>query len=297
MTEDKTTDQQHITHEGDSVPLPKAVTLRVHGPDGADASNEIDPAIWVVGCTCGQPFRAKTAEQAIAERKAHVWEREAAFHSNHVTRLTNFILQVFPDEITPEHCDAVSIAIRLLQDWADHPGGRLEPVVRRAIADLDRMLAAPDGDLVRDEVLSVRVAMETSLTMPPRPGGGPEPVFESDDIAIVRFDRDRFRVELLGAGQTIAEMYAAATGRRGQGPKRGLVEDLADLRDRALAAERALTNALLHSCDGEITIPAEGTPAYDALVKLVSDQVVAIAEASRHVIDVRPIAPAGPSTS
>lgn len=41
----------------------------------------------------------------------------------------------------------------------------------------------------------------------------------------------------------VADLYAAATGRTGSGPRRGVVEDVADVRLRGEAAEEALTIA------------------------------------------------------
>lgn len=50
-------------------------------------------------------------------------------------------------------------------------------------------------------------------------------------------DAERFKQDHLGACQTIAEMHAAATGRTGEGPVRGVVEDVADVRTAMLRAE------------------------------------------------------------
>ncbi|WP_329622941.1 hypothetical protein OG357_23030 [Streptomyces sp. NBC_01255] len=46
-------------------------------------------------------------------------------------------------------------------------------------------------------------------------------------------DRDQARADYLNACTTIAVMHAAATGRTGEGPARGVVEDVADVRTRA----------------------------------------------------------------
>lgn len=46
-------------------------------------------------------------------------------------------------------------------------------------------------------------------------------------------DAERFKADHLAACRTIADMHEAATGRTGMGPIRGVVEDVADVRDRA----------------------------------------------------------------
>lgn len=53
-------------------------------------------------------------------------------------------------------------------------------------------------------------------------------------------DAERFKEDHLGACGTIAEMHAAATGRTGLGPIRGVVEDVADVRERADKVARGL---------------------------------------------------------
>lgn len=55
-------------------------------------------------------------------------------------------------------------------------------------------------------------------------------------------DAERYKQDYLKACTTIAAMHAAATGRDDRGPDRGVVEDVADVRARMLAAEEALTN-------------------------------------------------------
>lgn len=51
-------------------------------------------------------------------------------------------------------------------------------------------------------------------------------------------DAERFKADHLAGCKTIAEMYEAATGRKGMGPIRGVVEDVADVRTRADEAEK-----------------------------------------------------------
>lgn len=59
----------------------------------------------------------------------------------------------------------------------------------------------------------------------------------------LRDDLAEMRRNYEGACKTIADMHAAAVGEV-TGPNRGVVEDVADLRARCLAAEEALQIAL-----------------------------------------------------
>lgn len=54
-------------------------------------------------------------------------------------------------------------------------------------------------------------------------------------------DAERYKADHLAACKTIAEMHAAATGRTGMGPIRGVVEDIADMRTHADDAEAELS--------------------------------------------------------
>lgn len=54
---------------------------------------------------------------------------------------------------------------------------------------------------------------------------------------------DNLKHDYMRACQTLAHMHAAAVGEV-RGPDRGVVEDVADLRARCLAAEEALSNSL-----------------------------------------------------
>lgn len=53
-------------------------------------------------------------------------------------------------------------------------------------------------------------------------------------------DAERYKADYLRACETIAQMHAAATGRPGEGPTRGVVEDVEDVRLRAERAEAAI---------------------------------------------------------
>ncbi|MGW2130438.1 hypothetical protein [Streptomyces coelicoflavus] len=64
----------------------------------------------------------------------------------------------------------------------------------------------------------------------------------NDAIREAEDEAERFKADYLSACKTIADMHAAATGRTGEGPERGVVEDVADVRARMLAAEEALRN-------------------------------------------------------
>lgn len=62
-------------------------------------------------------------------------------------------------------------------------------------------------------------------------------------------DAERYKADALGACETIAAMHAAATGRRGVAPNRGVVEDVADVRTRAEQTEELLRVA--HQCSNK----------------------------------------------
>lgn len=53
-------------------------------------------------------------------------------------------------------------------------------------------------------------------------------------------DAERFKQDYLNACKTIADMHAAATGRRGEAPTRSVIEDVEDVRLRAERAETRL---------------------------------------------------------
>src|SRR5690606_15775044 len=55
-------------------------------------------------------------------------------------------------------------------------------------------------------------------------------------------EAERFKADYLKACQTIAAMHEAATGRTGEGPVRGVVEDVADMRARAVQAAADVEN-------------------------------------------------------
>jgi hypothetical protein len=198
-----------------------------------------------------------------------------------IDRLSRWILDTVPEQINPElgEVDVASIAIRLLTDWVRNPNGRLEEPVRRILDELDH-LPGVDADAIREKVEVSRNHLARALTAEPRPrsGQGPAPTLESDDITIVRYDRDRYRVELDLAYQSIAQMFAAAVGHH-NGPNRGLVEDVAEVRERALAAEQALLVALASRGDGDYPLPKEGTPAYAAWKRLVGEMVSGLVDA------------------
>lgn len=67
-------------------------------------------------------------------------------------------------------------------------------------------------------------------------------------------DAERYKADHLAACETIAQMHAAATGRPGEGPIRGVVEDVTDLRERAVALEATLV-ALLPYADHQNSDP------------------------------------------
>lgn len=67
-------------------------------------------------------------------------------------------------------------------------------------------------------------------------------------LEAMTIDAERYKADHLSACALIAQMHAAATGKPGDGPIRGVVEDVADLRERAVALESALV-ALLSYAD------------------------------------------------
>jgi hypothetical protein len=203
--------------------------------------------------------------------------RQAAMFS----RLRSWIFERMPDEVDPEHeeVDVVGILLRVFDPMLADPKGALAPAVRLVVDQLENLPAGDLQDMV-DLATSVRVTLRHALISGPRPGGGPAPVYESDDLAMVRFDRDRFRSELDLSYQTMAQMYAAATG-TSDGPQRGLVEDLDDVRMRREAAERGLRAALSHSCDGSPVLLVRGSPQHEQLKALIADTVKAMADAQK----------------
>jgi hypothetical protein len=70
----------------------------------------------------------------------------------------------------------------------------------------------------------------------------PEPA-ELVAEAELRYECDEMRRSYEGACGTIADMHAAATGREGMGPVRGVVEDVEDVRKRAEDVERKLSES------------------------------------------------------
>ncbi|MFZ3556447.1 MULTISPECIES: hypothetical protein [unclassified Streptomyces] len=69
-------------------------------------------------------------------------------------------------------------------------------------------------------------------------------------------DAARHKDDYLRACATIAAMHEAATGRTGEAPTRGVVEDVADVRARMLAAEEALDNEQRAHAGPATTAPA-----------------------------------------
>ncbi|MBZ6258147.1 hypothetical protein KVH22_21765 [Streptomyces olivaceus] len=64
---------------------------------------------------------------------------------------------------------------------------------------------------------------------------GPRPL---DRIREAEAEAERYKTDCLNTCATVAAMHAAATGRSDRGPDRGVVEDVADVRARMLAAEQ-----------------------------------------------------------
>jgi hypothetical protein len=60
----------------------------------------------------------------------------------------------------------------------------------------------------------------------------------ADEIASLRVQLDQAKQDHMSACRLVADMHAAATGRPGEGPVRGVVEDVADLRHQLQDMER-----------------------------------------------------------
>lgn len=273
-----------MTDEQAGQPVEQEMPVAGKAPEPVDGTEPALVSIDVVaeaGVPAAETYTGEqwTAEAMRLELVRRDVNRTAA--DEFMPQLSQFVLERMPQEIDPTRgeVDAVSIVIRVLETFLDHPGGRLEPAVREALHQLDAIPAALPVAEFRGELELIRGRLVEALTAPPRPGGGPAPVYESDDITMVRFDRDRFRTELNMVCVTLAQMYAAATGRQGMAYEVGPVEDLQVIRFRLKAAEEALTNALRHRCDLTEVMPRPGTPQYEQLAKLVADIMRSLAAA------------------
>lgn len=85
--------------------------------------------------------------------------------------------------------------------------------------------------LVFEETVEIP-ANDTTAYLDVSKGEGIDPLTEA------LFDAERYKQDHLGACRTVAAMHAAATGRTGEGPIRGVVEDVEDVRLRLEQAER-----------------------------------------------------------
>lgn len=99
------------------------------------------------------------------------------------------------------------------------------------------------------------IVMPDTVEIPANEVTLPEPLELVAD-AELRHDLDEMRRSYEGACKTIADMHAAATGRSGRGPNRGVVEDVADVRARMLAAEESLTNEQRARAEAEAKLKA-----------------------------------------
>ena len=78
-----------------------------------------------------------------------------------------------------------------------------------------------------------------------------------NEVSELRVERDEMKGNYLRACQTVAAMHAAATGKPGDGPRRGVVEDIEDLR-----AEKERLQAALEKFEDKI----EGTLANELMI-------------------------------
>jgi hypothetical protein len=122
---------------------------------------------------------------------------------------------------------------------------------RRALLDnlLGRMLrgrlSAAEAALLAETVREEQRAYDQTRRSLAETGTayGKHRAAAADAVREAEADAERYKADHLSACQTIAAMHAAATGRTGMAPIRGVVEDVADMRARMLAAEEALGHA------------------------------------------------------
>ena len=76
-----------------------------------------------------------------------------------------------------------------------------------------------------------------------------------DLVRELRYERDEALANYHGACKTIAAMHGAATGEPGSGPRRGIVEDVEDLRTERDAHRAVVTRlvAMVHRLKARVT--------------------------------------------
>jgi hypothetical protein len=169
-----------------------------------------------------------------------VQRRDAGHYRDQLERLGAWLLTNMPHEIRGDpgfDTSAVGTAIRLLD------GYRLD----------GQKLATGLLELCPDEG-------------EPVPEGHPHAGESTVDAVLRRFaeavhDAARFHADHQGACQTIAQMHAAAVGEAGCAPRRGVVEDVADVRTRMVNAEHALAENLRAAAEAELGTDLPGRPA------------------------------------
>jgi hypothetical protein len=72
------------------------------------------------------------------------------------------------------------------------------------------------------------------------------------DLVEARFDADRFKEDHQNTCITLAKMHAAAVGREGGGPIRGVVEDVQDLFTQKAAWQKAAEGHLALSLETKV---------------------------------------------
>jgi hypothetical protein len=98
----------------------------------------------------------------------------------------------------------------------------------------------------------------------------------ADEIASLRVQLDQAKQDHMSACRLVADMHAAATGRPGEGPVRGVVEDVADLRhqlqDMTRERDIAQGNAQMHmEAARELAVQLEAAQAGKVAVRVVRE--------------------------
>jgi hypothetical protein len=106
----------------------------------------------------------------------------------------------------------------------------------------------------------------------------------ADEIASLRVQLDQAKQDHMSACRLVADMHAAATGRPGEGPVRGVVEDVADLRHQLQDMERerdvSRGNAQMHmEAARDLAVQLEAAQAECLLLRefFAADQAVSAA--------------------
>ncbi len=159
-----------------------------------------------------------------------------------------------PDGAVPPGEDSRDPDQRVAQAYAHCASLLTMHVDRLAAMDADRLngpdlraqlvVVQHDRDRFRDELAGTRhaIGLMYAAAMGFDVDGTDVTTVDvpDDPIAAVRAERANLRAAVDSACRTVAEMHAAVTGRPGDGPRRGVVEDVRDVAEFAAAARAAL---------------------------------------------------------